>query len=781
MCRYLADLILHFFEDFARFESRVPDFLHPPLDHGTIATINLRGKDISGKAPYYFYKRWLWVMFPWLALGTLDDVDNSNNAGSDSNNGGDGSGDGSGDGVGENSEAAAVSSSASTGGPGTVGGSGSGGGGDYVSIMKKSFWATKKVPPSKGPAAINSARLNARLKAASPAVRTDVSSEVVKSQKASGSERKADTVSRSDRVVNYGAEIPFSAPTTRAKKHGSRFPSVEANLREKGQRLTPIFSGGIIPADKRALPSTATDTTVHLQNLPAHLTSYPITVTEAKRAEATGMLMKLREKHDKLMYESNKLQKQLGQLRLQVSEREKQDAFTEKCLQTGEQYMAELEARMIKVNSAVDRAKRTTVFYQKILAVCEKNPFKDKVIVNERDKLAQDCKAELHAAMKRLSAAEFELRQLSQHEKPKLEKELKRSRKLQETVLKRLDDVHKDLEKDHEETKALNHRRSAILAEVAGDLNFKEERRLKALTTQQTVYNKHLNKTANNFKKQLGKYQDAFEKIVKATGLSDPDAIFSKYMNKDAEEAQLLKQHQEYKAKLAALQQQKEALQKDVENENVVAQVVTSRQIRHIDDLNFEAENQLKRNHEKFAQARALLKDVKSGILHLAHMMDIGRHSSIEKLDLLPVLRLMHNKLLELKKTSNHASPKHKVDSEQADNKLLAKISKEMMVPQIVGKYDEAAAALGTRVGDKVVDSNYLDTNVARDKHDAIVDVGGVDQSPGIVLTRSQIKEASKASEKRREKDRRKKERGTVSPSAAGRRKPAAGRRASRN
>ena len=483
------------------------------------------------------------------------------------------------------------------------------------------------------------------------------------------------------------------------------------------------------------------------------------------------MLMKLREKYDKLMYESNKLQKHLTELRLQVSEREKQDAFTQKCLANGEAYMKELEARQVKVNAAVDRAKRTTVFYERILRVCEKNPFKDKTIVNERDKLAQDCKAQLHDAMKKLSLVEFELRQLSQYEKPKLEKELKKSRKLQQAVLKRLDDVHQNLEKDRKETRELNNRRSAILAEVAGDLNYKEERRLKALTTQQTVYNKHLSKTANNFKKQLSKFQQAFDKIVKATGLTDPDAIFSKYMNKDAEEAQLIKQHQEYKQKLAALQAQKEALQKDVEHEIVGTQVVTSRQIRHIDDLNFEAENQLKRNHEKFAQSRALLKDVKSGILHLAHMMDIGRHSSIEQLDLLPVLRLMHNKLAELKKTSKQkeagSSPKTSIESEAADKKLLAKISREMMVPQIVGKYEEESTQLGARVGDAVVDVNFLDTNRARGKHDAIMDVAGVDQTPGLLLSRSAIKEASKASEKRREKDRRKKERqGSPPPSS---------------
>jgi hypothetical protein len=370
--RYLADLILHFFEDFSRFESRVPDFLHPELDHASLATINLGGKDIKGKAPFFFYKRWLWVAFPWLALGTMDggarpsspssSSSSSSSAfavsGSPTNHhhhgdgaGGDGfDGDANGRGGGSSSGGAGGDGHGTDGGGSGGAGGGSAGSGkdgsgkdrEYVSVMKKSFWATKKVAPSKGPTPINSARMNSRVTSASPAQRimggggsgggsggdgsgtSQGLSTVEKALRPSASELKSEAVSRADRVINYGAEIPFSQPSVRTKKAGSRFPSVEANLREKGQRLTPIFSGGVIPPDRRALPATATDAQVHFQNLPAHLTSYPVTVTDAKRAESTGMLLKLREKYDKLTYESSKLQQHLAELRKQVSEREKQ-------------------------------------------------------------------------------------------------------------------------------------------------------------------------------------------------------------------------------------------------------------------------------------------------------------------------------------------------------------------------------------------------------------------------------------------------------------------------
>lgn len=329
---YLADLILHFFEDFSRFESRVPNFLHPQLDHDSLVPINLGNKDIKGKAPYYFYKRWLWVVFPWLALGTMDAHVRSTSSPSFA-----GSGHNSGRGSALDSGTSITNddtlSHAKDGGNGDDNNNGKssnnnngddGDGTEYVSVMKKSFWATKKVKPTRGIGSVNSARLNSRIRATNARLGRSATSAVEKTLKPNGSERKNNAVSRADRMVNYGADIPFSAPSMRAKKNGSRFPSVEANLRDKGQRLTPIFSGGMIPADRRSLPSTTTDTTIHFQNLPAHLTSYPVTVTDAKRAESAGMLLKLREKYDKLMYESNKLQKQLGDLRSQVSEREKQ-------------------------------------------------------------------------------------------------------------------------------------------------------------------------------------------------------------------------------------------------------------------------------------------------------------------------------------------------------------------------------------------------------------------------------------------------------------------------
>jgi len=61
------------------------------------------------------------------------------------------------------------------------------------------------------------------------------------------------------------------------------------------------------------------------------------------------------------------------------------------------------------------------------------------------------------------------------------------------------------------------------------------------------------------------RYKTAFEKISSATGLTDPEEIFQKYLNKETEEATLLAQKTTYENKLTELTAQKETLLMELE------------------------------------------------------------------------------------------------------------------------------------------------------------------------------------------------------------------------
>merc|ERR1719362_2817379 len=165
---------------------------------------------------------------------------------------------------------------------------------------------------------------------------------------------------------------------------------------------------------------------------------------------------------------------------------------------------------------------------------------------------------------------------------------------------------------DHEKQNTLNDRRREIVSELAGDLNRKQEAKLKMANAKEKLYNKHLQNTSAASKKVLSKYYSAFQKIAEATGLSDPQAIFNKYMNKDKEEAVLVKQRQEFQTK----------------------------------------QTKLKRNQEKFLKSQSLLKDVKTGVVHLATMLNLGNAAQLEKQGPEEILKIIREKLKELRRTS---------------------------------------------------------------------------------------------------------------------------------
>jgi len=496
--------------------------------------------------------------------------------------------------------------------------------------------------------------------------------------------------------------IPHSAQSVKTEKYGTRFPSVEAHFKQKGERMYNIFSGGAL--GKRSLPTSHKLTTAHLNNVPVHLSCYPITEADAKLAESTGSLYQLRERHDQLTYESRMKRKQLDALRQDVAEREKQDAFTEKCIRNGEAMMIELEQRLRQVQQALTEARRTHAFYKEILKVCEKNPYKEYRQLNSREKLATTAKKELSVVMQKYHALEYELNHLEKHEKANLLKEVASARELEETVLTKLDDMKSRLQSDHKMADTLNDRRREIVSELAGDLNRKAEQKLKTNNNAQQLYNKHLTMTANHSKRKLIKIQNVFRKIADVTGLSDPQAILNKWMNKDNEEGALIKQRQEFQLKLAKLQEEKRNLQKELDSANFGDRIVSSHQIRHIDDLSFQAETKLKRNQEKYLKSQSLLKDVKGGVIHLATMLNLRSTGKLEHDDPEEILKVIREKVKELRKTQDN-------DDISLERLPTPPTNERLLVGRIVGKYQlEQEAETNKNLG---VDS-AIHTNMAR-------------------------------------------------------------------
>ena len=94
-------------------------------------------------------------------------------------------------------------------------------------------------------------------------------------------------------------------------------------------------------------------------------------------------------------------------------------------------------------------------------------------------------------------------------------------------------------------------------------------------------------------KVQEAEYEAAFSRIKSATGISDPNMVFIKFINKDQVYASLEEQRQKYEEKIVALEKRADELNHTLISLQNANTFISSRHIREIDDQTFVSESRL--------------------------------------------------------------------------------------------------------------------------------------------------------------------------------------------
>eukprot|EP00941_MAST-03F_sp_MAST-3F-sp1_P001558 g1558.t1 len=592
--------ILNFFKEFSRFESKVPKFKHPGLDFHQLKKLGLPKMSVHNRKgslrnhPHYFYKRWIWVQFPWMALGQPRAAEIKND---------------------ERLEELQLGKSGdkrpSTGGSG--------------------FWSVKKIDPQKGPKVKASyhrmnARMNLKIQKENPSENVNTAEPATMSVEMA---RKRSLEARNRSLKkSLGARIPHASPTTRSVKYGTRFPTVEQFAKEKGERIHPIFTGGVVDEkDARSMITATPATTAHLANVPVHMSQYSIDEAQQKQAEAQRHMNILREQFDKLVFEDTSKQAILDKLLQSVAERERQDAFTIECIKDGEMMMDELSSRLDRMNDALSDARNTEEFYKKVINFCDKTPFRERHQLSTLEDEATRIRERFYTLLRQQQEAELERKNLLKYAKPQFLKEMKNNEELRHGVLEKLSKMQTRLERSQEEKQSRMKRRQEIVLEVAGDLTSAEEKKLLKNVQKQKVVGATLKVSEEQYKSKLAEYEAAFERIKNATGISEPNEIFAKFMNRTNEEASLIEQKEAYEEMGRDLAFESSRLQKELDSLKYGSTVISSRKIRQIDDTNFQAESELKIKQAKFKEAHTLFKDVRDGVIHLSKMLGVKAKS----------------------------------------------------------------------------------------------------------------------------------------------------------
>jgi len=520
MFHVLGD-ILSFMRIFSKYESHVPKFAHPGLSKVSLKALELAPVQANFKdnKQYYFYQRWIWVQFPWMALAmankdptvvhrlrydlaTLNGRErhdsgvwrkvSGNKITSAIADAGDCSESGPKANTSDNRTyilRSSVTLPAARGAGGLV----RGGMARIASTVEKGFWAIKKIQPGRTESQ-ESTYFRGRNQLRAELNKTKQMTAVLKPLVTQHTAKVGR--SRAERTVNYG-DIPFSKPSRRTTRMGTRFPSVEAQCKEKGDQVFHIFSGGMLdPKRAKTLVTSFPVTTAHLRNLPPHMQDYPATEAEAKLAETLSYVLNLRNQLDRFRFEALRKRDMIEKLTQEVAERKKQDTFTENCIKDGEAMMVQLETRLQRMKMALTVAQQTGVFYDKVVKVCQSSPYKEPRQLQHMERKANAAKQLMDDRIKAATAAEYERRHLLTVEKPMLTKELKINEKMHKKVISKLKKMRARMKQDDHIYQLRSKRRQEIVLEVAGDLTLKEELALKQQNQKHMVFSAQLE--ANN-------------------------------------------------------------------------------------------------------------------------------------------------------------------------------------------------------------------------------------------------------------------------------------------
>jgi len=231
--------------------------------------------------------------------------------------------------------------------------------------------------------------------------------------------------------------------------------------------------------------------------------------------------------------------------------------------------------------------------------------------------------------------------------------------------------------------------RKAIIAEVQGDLDSEGERNLKRNVVTNKLKQLRLANDIAKRSEKIEEYDNAFKRIVEATGINSMEQIVDKFLSQEDTKSNLTAMIEEADAKIANLTEEKELYKKQAEEMKFSGLPQTSKQRQMLDDLELEIESMTKKNRQ-LVERRQFLRDVLQGIRGaIAHICDQLDQAQVPALALTTVETVDAGSAevpatgdsIESSEVENGKGRKHGSISEL--NKFLRKVSSKGSMPKM--------------------------------------------------------------------------------------------------
>eukprot|EP01028_Stygiella_incarcerata_P003683 TRINITY_DN1768_c0_g2_i1.p1 TRINITY_DN1768_c0_g2~~TRINITY_DN1768_c0_g2_i1.p1 ORF type:complete len:534 (-),score=207.60 TRINITY_DN1768_c0_g2_i1:417-2018(-) len=344
---------------------------------------------------------------------------------------------------------------------------------------------------------------------------------------------------------------------------------------------------------------------------------------EAELRSAEAKLLSLKAQRDTIMFERQRKEKELQQLRdkLTVVEREAEskEQFDTPDARKIRMLENRLDKAMIKFNEAqsirktyeqiVKRLKEERIGFDNQLAAIERT-----LKAKERD--YEELLLMSHDAQHAREHARAELatyRSSVEEMRAAREKELSERKQYVQTrveATKRMEQREKQRHESEQKTKT--------------DLDRDGEKDLKTRHAAEHFKQEGLEARVKREEEQISKYEEMFRRIKEATGVSDVNEVIQKFLTQDDTQKNLEEMISDAQAKIEELNEEKGDLKTKLEELKYLGSgAVGSRRI--VDDFEAnlsEATALSERNRQKYERVAKLLINVKAGIEHLREKLE---------------------------------------------------------------------------------------------------------------------------------------------------------------
>ena len=182
------------------------------------------------------------------------------------------------------------------------------------------------------------------------------------------------------------AVIPFSYPSERSKRRGSRFPSVEMMHQRDLERKAGAMDDFALEAPRRFGGQGEVETVRELIEIreqearaapSAQTMTFPSTRDDTEQRHAADKLARLRGLYDRYRSLARSRRSELGELQRQLSQRRDEDAHRVERQEAAKQVVRALRERLERVDAARGAAERLGSEYGTIVQTCQRHPARD--------------------------------------------------------------------------------------------------------------------------------------------------------------------------------------------------------------------------------------------------------------------------------------------------------------------------------------------------------------------------------------------------------------------